>query len=1154
MQKDVFISYASVDAQWAIWIAGVLERNGFSVFIGAWDLLPGDDFVTKTNEAIRGADVFIPILSDAYTKSIYCTAEFGMAFSENASGKLKLIPVRVSDTALTGMLANIIYVDLYGAFDEAEAERRLINALNNRKILRTSHGYPEDTRLEKAEYPGGLPINNLPQRNSNFIGGDNNLYKIAAAFEKSSNVQIVGIGGIGKTQLALEYAYRFGRNYNTAIWFISAIDKTTVLNGFIAFCKTIGIKFSEDYNQSEVQKSVKKWLKHNDNWLLVVNDLITVETIEPYLPTNHPGHILVTTRNQIYNMGAVLNIGVLSDEEAIELLKSHLPNYDSKELHILANRLGHLPLALEHAASYIRVTEVSVSDFIQRFESFAYKIAENPNQLDETIFASLQISLSNLSQSAKQLLNLCAYLAPYEIPFALFIRNRDLLPDPLRSNLGKEDGVTQLFDELSKFSYITGNRQEFGVHPYYQRYLRYMQEDSLEWLDICLRILLSDVPREYDDWESKERFVHIAEHAQSVATYIYSAVNKQESKRNDVLELYSRLGYGFYKVGQYDKSLDAFEKTLNLANNFLGNEFFDVAATYSNIGRIYDVQGKYEEAIECFQKALTVSEAAHGNEHPSIAQIYVNIATIYYHLHNFEEALELNAKALSIQEKQLGSNHPATATTIENIASIYYNLNELDKSLTWHYKALAIFETVLGTDHPDTANALNNIGVILDDQGYYEKALVFYQKALAIFEKVFGRDNADTAQAYNNIALNYRNRGDYTKALEWYKKALSIFNNVLGTSHPLTATIKVNVDNLQNVDVIESSVENDDIPTKIAGRPLSVSKSLPDAEIADLSEWYASLDNEAKLGSDLEFRMFLADLQTSIKKIKEKSEFSIDDEDVPELCQYTKLSTLKFLVRAASEEDYIAVPKFRLSNVAYLNDPSEGQVFIDLLNYCIASPIFDDLLGVPSEKGGKLLTEVHLNDVYIGSFSTAKNKLPMWTLYGDNSNGCCVVFDNSFFTNPRSQTDISAPKEFEQDIRLYKVNYYNIRELDQVNDEIMRFIRAIATSIERWYKIVLQNSKLLKWVVNRLGEIRFLFKCDDYLYEDEIRLILRDDRVNKPFVDRSFDVPKLFINVNNPVTFKEVILGSKVENPSAPAQFLLFAGVKKITLSGITYR
>jgi len=1051
------------------------------------------------------------------------------------------------------MLASIIYVDLNGSLDEAEAEQLLINALNNSNISRISSDYPRVLRFEEMEYPGRLPVNNLPPRNSHFIGRDKNLKKISAAFEHNGIVQIIGIGGIGKTQVALEYAYRLGEKYSSVIWFISAIDKTTTLSAFVALCKKIDIELSEDCNEGEVQKAIKGCLDRINKWLLIVDDLKSYEIIEPYLPTKLHGHILITTRNQINDLPLALNIDVLSKEEAIEVLKTCLPDHDPKELGTLAKKLGYLPLALEQAMSYITATNMTILDFLQLFDSFADKVADDYNQFDKTMFASMQTFLSKLSQSAKQLLNLCAYMAPYEIPFALFIRNRDLLPEPLKNNLEQEADVTMLFDELSKYSLITGNYQKFSVLPYYQGYMRYKQGGSLEWIDICLSIFLSDVPREYDDWESKERFVHIAEHAQFVANYACSTFEKQEAKRKSILELHFRLGYGFYTIEQYDKALSVFEKTLSLANSLSSSEYFDIGATYCSIAHIHVAQGENVEAIEWFQKALEVYESTLGDAHPSVAQIYVSIATIYYNQHKFHEALELNSKAFTIQEKALGSNHPATAAIIENIASIYYNLKELDKSLTLHYKALAIFEKVLGTNHPDTANTLNNIGVICDDQGDYEKALEYYQKALAIFEDILGRDNADTAQVYNNIALNYRNRGDNVRALEWYKKALFSFNNVFGYSHPNTAMIRSNIEKLQNMSSVEST-DNIEKPSQVIDRSANLSKSLPDTEIAEFSEWYSSLDSVTKLGTDLEFRMFLTDLQASIKKIKENSEFSIEDKNAPELCQYTKLSTLKFLVKAGKEDKRIPDPKFRLSNVAYLNDPSEGQVFIDLLNNYVASPIFDDIFATSSENSGQTLTEVHLNDVYIGSFSTSKNKLPMWTLYGDNSSGCCIVFDNSFFISPRSQTDICAPKEFEQDIRLYKVHYYSTRELNQVDDEIMRSLRAIATIIERWYDIVKQNSKLLRWIVNRLDEIRFLFKCDDYLYEDEVRLILRDDKFNKPFIDRSTDVPKLFINVNNPVTLKEVILGAKVDNPSAPAQFLLYAGVKKVTLSGITFR
>lgn len=1154
MRKNVFISYALEDTEWATWIAGALERNGFTVFVGEKDLLPGDDFLTKVSEVIRNVDVFMLVLSDAYTKSVYCNAEFGIAFSENSNKKLKFISARVSNTIIPTMMLSIKYVDLLNRFDAVEAEQRIIYALDECEIVRDISEYPKKSRFEETQYPGRLPDNNLPPRNRYFVGRDINIQKIFEELKNNSVVQIVGFAGIGKTQLAIEYAYRYGDSYSSAIWVISALDKSTVLDGFTEFCAKVGIKLSDSCSENELQKVIKKWLKNNTSWLIIVDDLIDFKIIDDYLPTNGSGHILITTRSQDFEMGVVFNIDVLSNEEAMKVLKLQLPNHRQKELRKLMSKLGNLPLALEQATSYICNKEVSVDEFIQRFDFVLDTVMENMNYFDRIMFASFQTLLLELSQSAKQLLYLASYMAPQEISFALYIRNRDLIIEPLRSSLGKEEGVAQLFDELSKFSLITGNQQKFSIHPYYQGYLRLIQDVSANWLDICLRIMIQDIPNEYDDWETTERFTQVSEHAKYIVNYAYSYFGKKELKRIEVLELYSKLGNGFCKVGKYDEALSAFVMAIKISDNLSDREYFDISTIFSSIARIYDLQGRYSEAIEYYKKSLAVIEKALGSEHPNIAQIYIKMATIKYHQRKFVEALELNTKALSIQKNRLGQNHPITASTIENIASIYYNLNELDKSFEWHSKALAIFESVLGTDHPDTANVLNNMGVILDDQGKYEKAISFYQRALVIFEKVFGKDNENTAQAYYNIAINYRNRGDYARALEWYKKSLPIFENIFGSSHPLTVTIKTNIKKLRNIEKVDSCVGKDGIPVKLNDPPIILSKSLPDAEIADLSVWYTSLDTEIKIGTDLEFRMFLTDLQASIKQIKEKSEFLVDSESALELCQYTKLGTLKFLVKAASEGNSIPVPKFRLSNVAYLNDPSEGEVFIDLLNYYVERPIFNESFGISTEKNAQSLTEMHMNDVYIGSFSTEKNKLPLWTLYGDNSSGCCVVFDNSFFTNSRSQDGLSTQKEFLQDIRLYKVNYYNTKDLSQTDDEIMRAIKSIATNLERWHGIVMQSPKLLKWISNRFDEVRFLFKSDDYLYEDEVRLILRDDRVNKPFIDRSSDVPKLFMNVNNPVVLKEVILGAKVENPSANAQFLLFTGVKKVTLSGITYR
>lgn len=386
----------------------------------------------------------------------------------------------------------------------------------------------------------------------------------------------------------------------------------------------------------------------------------------------------------------------------------------------------------------------------------------------------------------------------------------------------------------------------------------------------------------------------------------------------------------------------------------------------------------------------------------------------------------------------------------------------------------------------------------------------------------------------------------------WYRKILDFSTTKFGSANPFTVEVQKCIDELQNN---KGANTLSDIWNSVS--TISDALNSPDPELYKFFKWYDLLTKENKeVPNVVAFRNLLINLQAAIQKIKENSEFSIDGKNTSELCQYTKLNTLKFLVKTGSEEDKTP-GKLRLSNVVYLNDPSEGQVFIDLLNshksiQSTPTSLFNELFGRSIERDEQTLTQIHSYDVYISSFSTAKNKLPLWTLYGDNSNGCCMVFDKTFFTSSRKQIDPSQSNKYEQDLTLYKVHYCN-KSFESINEDIKPLIENIADILLQLQKIIKLNVELFQWVVNNLEEIRFLFKSDDYQYENEVRLILRGG-VTRPIVDRTTDVPKLYINIDKQVVFKEIILGAKVENPSAIAQFLLFAGIKNVTLSGITFR
>jgi hypothetical protein len=282
----------------------------------------------------------------------------------------------------------------------------------------------------------------------------------------------------------------------------------------------------------------------------------------------------------------------------------------------------------------------------------------------------------------------------------------------------------------------------------------------------------------------------------------------------------------------------------------------------------------------------------------------------------------------------------------------------------------------------------------------------------------------------------------------------------------------------------------------------------------------------------------LEKLRLNVAKIKKTLEFTLDNTS-DDICHYTKLSTLPLWLNAKNETSQ---RKFRLSNSAYLNDPSEGQILFEKLR---RGGIFNEERNM----------ETSLSEIYIGSFSLKKDKLPMWTQYGDDSKGCCAVFSKNFFLGRENPSDLKNDSKYEQALKLYKVHYCNAHDPDP-DPDIDKYINDISILINISLERIEKDKDFKKKFYSCLNGISFFFKDNDYSHEEEVRLVLTTyDETNEIRIDRNASpVPKLFMEVANPVQLTEVILGKKVYNPSEITPFLRYAGVEKVTLSKIHYR
>ena len=800
MAETYFISYTGQDKKWADLISEVLEDQGQTVRYQAGDFRAGDSYLTKMDRYIEECDVFIAVLSQAYMESKWCREEWEQVLPLVVHGQRKrMVPVRVTDMSPSGPFTNRVFIDLY-AHDEEKAERRLIEEL-----------FPEEPwRLKLA-----LPINNLPERNPHFSGREDLLGEIHIQFRSGETgcikQTIAGLGGVGKTQTATEYAWRHIRKYKDAVWLVNAETETSAFHDFLGFAKTTGsipenTDGENELTQEQLAGCLRTWFAEHHSWLIILDNTVDRKVIAPYISSIQTGRLLFTTRDRVLRQSKSYSLEPFTPDEALQFMRKRLSeNIDlidgESAILSLIEKMSCFPLALEQAGAYMENTRRTCSEYLDlldkrgTLETLAAKQSA-PTNYHLTVTGTLSLSFDKLSESARQLFDLCAYMSPDGIPLAFFKRQRKRLPDPLREDLNDDFKQDDILMELLKYSLVKHEGDQLSLQRFVQEIGRDRIKDSeTDWPGICLDAVTADIPAEDDYGYSRQReqFTEIAAHAAAIAGHAENTYPHDADKKKEVARLYNLLGIGCVALAQYEQALEWYQKALTIREEVSGKDHPDTAATYNNTGYSHSCLGDYPGALEWYYKALVIREAALGKEHPDTAATYNNIAFACSCRGDTAEALEWYQKALVIREAVLGKEHPDTAATYDNIAAAYYRQGDLLRAMEWYQKALAIREAVLGKEHPDTAATYNNMALVYHYQGDFPNALMLYQKAIAIREAVLGKESPYTAATYDNIAGLYHSQGDLTNALAWHLKAMAIAEKVLGTDHPDTATTYANV-------------------------------------------------------------------------------------------------------------------------------------------------------------------------------------------------------------------------------------------------------------------------------------------------------------------------------------------------------------------------
>ncbi|MBV9231456.1 MAG: tetratricopeptide repeat protein [Chloroflexi bacterium] len=648
---------------------------------------------------------------------------------------------------------------------------------------------------------------NVPhRRNPFFTGREEVLARLAALLGDRkatalTQVAASGLGGIGKTQTAIEYAYRHRHEYEAVLW-VRADTPENCVSSLAALVQVLNLPEQEDADQERLVQAVTRWLKTHTNWLLILDNVEDVIHTAQMFSFDGPGHVLLTTRAQATGTVAQrLDLEQMTPEEGAlfllrraKLIAPDVPleaacQGEQDEARAISWLLDGLPLALDQAGAYIEETACGLSGYEERYQRQRAALlnrrgrlaADHPESVSTTLSLSLE-KVEHLNPVAAELLRLCAFLDPDVLPEALLTEGASELSPALQPIATDPLAFDDALVVLRTYSLVRRNpdAKTLSIHRLVQAVLKdRMDEDEQRgWAERAVRLVNAVFPAvsELSAWPTCRRYLP---HAQVCAELI----EHWDMDFPEAARLLHQTGAYLRERAQYVQAERFLSKARDLRLQAFGPMHPAVAESLHELAELAWRQGKCVPAESLYQQALAIREQTLGAEHPDVATSLHRLAVFYYYHGEVGQDEPLYLRALTIRQKTLGPEHPDVATILNDLALLYHDRCRDRRAESLYQRALTIFEQTLGPKHPMLAMALNNLGRLYLDQGRYEQAEPLIQSALAIMEEMFGPEHPAVAFNLGNLARIHLARGEYAQAERLHRRALAVRQQALGPEH-----------------------------------------------------------------------------------------------------------------------------------------------------------------------------------------------------------------------------------------------------------------------------------------------------------------------------------------------------------------------------------
>lgn len=690
----------------------------------------------------------------------------------------------------------------------------------------------------KRESHEPTPVWNVPQKNVSFTGREEMLAllheRLSAGTTAVLPEALHGLGGVGKSQIAIEYCYRHQDKYDL-IWWIPSERLTMVRQAFVDLAVHLDLNVTEPNVAVPAVKEALRLGRPYADWLLVFDNAENVDEIRKFFPTNGPGKIMVTSRSRDwFSYAAPLEVDVFTREESRELLRLRGPELSDQDADEISSRLGDLPLAIEQAAVWLSETGMPTSEYLQLFDEHSTELLQVEGA-EVPVAAAWNVSFDRLREShpaALQLLQVCAFLAPEPIPRSLLTSSRDMEgPPELLQALRDPIALSRTTRAINQYALAKLNYRDntISLHRLVQRVVTsQLSDDDRMLFRHCGHLMLANAdpkaPGNRARWpEYHALFPHVF------------ASKLEECTDPWARELFLNLIDFLYLWGDHNGFISMAQRAVDTWSENLGPEHDATLAAELRLGRALRLFADFHAAYRHHLHARDALRDRLGPDHERTLEAQGYLGADLRYLGRFDEALEIDRQAYETLRRRFGPDDPLTLEQAHLLAIDYrltgdpVRARELDED-TYRRK-----QEVLGPDnlstissrvaltvdimecghylearnlqeihtnemrrrfqnsHPGTMDAIGLLSVMSRKAGRQDEALKLSEEAMSLFRARYGEKAQTTVAITLNHAINLRHIGDLTQSVELGLRAKQLYEEIFGPDHANSPTAAVNV-------------------------------------------------------------------------------------------------------------------------------------------------------------------------------------------------------------------------------------------------------------------------------------------------------------------------------------------------------------------------